>query len=284
MAARGIDRSLVNQHNCSMADEPRASRIDAELGKRLYKALTAAGDELFQVLVDPDMQVLRSLLKNPGLNEEHLLTLLKRRDLSEDLLKAIYQMDIVKHSHRLQVALVRNPGTPGPVALALLPYLRLFELVDLCLIPGVTPDQKFAAERAILQRLPTTELGNKMTLARRATTTVVGAILKEGDRQLVEICLGSPRLREVSILQFINSARASAETISMIARHPKWKLRPHLRLAILKNRRTPAIWFTLFLPQLRTPDVHNLLASRRLAPAQKQLVLDELKKRGATRP
>nr|NIQ09845.1 hypothetical protein [Gammaproteobacteria bacterium]NIS27608.1 hypothetical protein [candidate division KSB1 bacterium]NIW22240.1 hypothetical protein [candidate division KSB1 bacterium] len=200
-----------------------------------------------------------------------------------DLLKAVYQLDIVKGSHKLQLALVRNPNTPGPVVQALLPFLHLFELVDLCLIPGVTPDQKFAAERAILLRLPTTELGNKMTLARRATATVVGEILKEGDSRLVEICLNSPRLREVAILQFINGASSKAETISMIARHPKWKLRPNLRLAILKNRRTPSIWFTLFLPQLRTPDVRNLLLSRRLNPAQKKLVQDELRKRGTGR-
>ncbi len=263
-----------------MAEEYRSAKIDVEQGKRLYKALTATSDELFQVLLDPEMLVLRSALKNQFLNEDHLLALLKRRDLSEDLLKSIYQLEIAKGSHRLQVALVKNPGTPGPVALALLPHLHLFELVDLCLIPGVTPDQKFGAERAILQRLPTTELGNKMTLARRATTTVVGEILKGGEPGLVEICLGSPRLREVAILQFINGATSSAETISIIARHAKWKTRPNLRLAILKNRRTPAIWFTLFLPQLRTPDVKNLLASRRLSPSQKKLVQDELKKRG----
>ncbi|MCK4509667.1 MAG: hypothetical protein KAU27_14050 [Desulfuromonadales bacterium] len=263
-----------------MAEEYRSAKIDVEQGKRLYKALTATSDELFQVLLDPEMLVLRSALKNQFLNEDHLLALLKRRDLSEDLLKSIYQLEIAKGSHRLQVALVKNPGTPGPVALALLPHLHLFELVDLCLIPGVTPDQKFGAERAILQRLPTTELGNKMTLARRATTTVVGEILKGGEPGLVEICLGSPRLREVAILQFINGATSSAETISIIGRHAKWKTRPNLRLAILKNRRTPAIWFTLFLPQLRTPDVKNLLASRRLSPSQKKLVQDELKKRG----
>ncbi len=264
-----------------MAEEFRSAKIDVEQGKRLYRALTATSEELFQVLLDPEMLVLRSALKNQSLNEDHLLTLLKRRDLSEDLLKAIYQLEIAKGSHRLQVALVKNPGTPGPVALALLPHLHLFELVDLCLIPGVTPDQKFGAERAIMQRLPTTELGNKMTLARRATTTVVGGILKGGEPRLVEICLGSPRLREVAILQFINGATSTAETISIIARHPKWKSRPNLRLAILKNRRTPAIWFTLFLPQLRTPEVQNLLASRRLSPSQKKLVKDELKKRGS---
>jgi len=266
-----------------MHEDSRPPRIDAELGKRLYGALTANGDELYQSLADPDMRVLGSALKNQHLNEDHLLVLLKRRDLSEDLLKSIYQMDIARHSHRLQVALVKNPGTPGPVALALLPYLHLFELVDLCMLPGVTPDQKYAAERAILQRLPSTELGNKMTLARRATATVVAAILREGEPRLVEICLGSPRLREVAILQFINGAYATAETISMVARHPKWKMRPNLRLAILKNRRTPAIWFTLFLPRMLTPEVRNLLVSRRLSPAQKQLVQDELRKRGAGR-
>lgn len=263
-----------------MADESLSPGIDTEQGRRLCKALTATGDELFQVFLDPEMQILRSALHNQNLTVAHLLTLLKRRDLSEDLLKTIYQMDMSKRSHRLQVALVKNPGTPCQISLALLPHLHLFELVDLCLVPGITPDQKFAAERAILQRLPTTELGNKMTLARRATATVVGEILKGGESRLVEICLSSPRLREVAILQFINSANSSAETISIIARHPKWKLRPDLRLAILKNRRTPFVWFTLFLPQVRTPDVRSLLTSRRLSPAQKKLVQDELKKRG----
>lgn len=264
-----------------MADKPISPRLDVELGRRLHKALTATGDELFQVLLDPEMQVVRPALKNPSLHEDHLLALLKRRDLSEDLLKAIYLLEIAKSSHRLQVALVKNPGTPGSVVLTLLQHLHLFELVDLCLIPGVTPDQKFAAERAIIQRIPTTELGNKITLARRATATVIGEIIKEGEGRLVEICLNSPRLREVAILQFINSAKSSAETISMIARHPKWKSRPNLRFAILKNQRTPAVWFTLFLPQLRTIDVRNLLVSKRLNQAQKKLIQDELRKRGA---
>lgn len=279
-ANRVIDPDAFSQHNETMADVSRKPTIDIELARRLHRALTASADELFQVLTDPDMQVLRSTFKNPRLNEDHLLTLLKRRDLTEELLRAVYQLDATKSSHRLQVALVKNPGTPGPVALALLPFLHLFELVDLCMIPGVTPDQKFGAERAILQRLPTTELGNKMTLARRATATVVGAILKEGNARLVEICLGSPRLREVAILQFLNSAAASAETISMVARHAKWKSRPNLRLAILRNSKTPAVWFTLYLPQMRTPDIRNLLTSRRLRPAQKTLVQQELKKRG----
>ncbi len=259
---------------------PTHRAFDPDLARRLHRALTAGSDDLHGVLQDPASEVLRSALKNRNLGEEHLLALLKRRDLGEDLIKAVYQLDAAKQSHRLQLALVRNPVTPGPIVLALLPHLHLFELVDLCYLPGITPDQKFAAERAILQRLPTTELGNKMTVARRATAAVAGEILKEGDPRLVEICLASPHLREVAILQFLNSPSATAETISMIARHQKWRMRPNLRLTILKNHRTPDIWFVQFLPGMRTPDVRNLLASKRLNPGQKMLVEKELLRRG----
>jgi hypothetical protein len=93
-------------------------------------------------------------------------------------------------------------------------------------------------------------------------------------------CLGSSRLKEVAILQFLNGAAATGETISMIARHPRWKGRPNVRQAILKNSRTPLIWYTLFLPSLRTPDLNRLLASRRLTPPQKQAVTAELRRRG----
>lgn len=272
---------MLRPYMDTMTDTTPDKRIiDPGLLKRLHRALTAGSEELYLVLQDSADEVLRNALKNRNLGEEHLLALLKRRDLGEDLLKAIYQLEAAKESHRLQLALVRNPGTPGPAVLALLPHLHLFELVDLCYLAGITPDQKFAAERAILQRLPTTELGNKMTVARRATAAVVGEILREGDPPLVEICLGSPHLREVAILQFLNGPTSTAETITMIARHPKWQLRPNLRLAILKNRRTPDHWFHQFLPALRTPDVRNLLVSKRLNPRQKMLVEEELKRRG----
>ena len=35
-----------------MAQETRPSEIGTELGKRLYKALTVTGEELFQLLLD----------------------------------------------------------------------------------------------------------------------------------------------------------------------------------------------------------------------------------------
>lgn len=261
-------------------DESELKKLNPELVEKLRQALTAGSDELFQLVTDPTPELLLVILKNPNLNEDHLLALLKRRDLTEELLKAVYRYEQKHPGHKLKIALVRNPVTPGPITLSLLPHFYLFELIDLCFLPGITPDQKIATERTIIQRLPEIELGNKMTLARRATSDVVGAMLKEGDPRLIAACLNNPRLKEVSVLQFLNSALAKADTISAVARHPKWQGRPNLRMAILKNRNSPNIWFTMFLPKLRTNDLNGLLISRRLKPQQKKLVQGELKKRG----
>lgn len=216
-----------------------------ELTTRLLRALQAAGDELFQLVRDPEPAVLLNLLKNPHLGEVHLLALLKRRDLGEDLLKAIDQRTREKASHRLQLALARNPATPAQMVLGLLPHLYLFELLDLYTLPGTTPDQRLAAERQIMLRLPGEELGYKLTLARRAGGTILQALVRDGEPRLIQACLENPRLKEVALLQFLRSGKATAESISLIARHPRWQQRQQLRLAILKCPRTPAIWYTL---------------------------------------
>lgn len=259
--------------------DPGEQGFSVDLARRLYRALTAEATELFSLLQDPTDEVLRTLLKNPRLSEGHLLALLKRRNLSEDLLKEISRLDAVASSHRLKVGLSRNPGTPGMVLQGLLNQLYLFELLEICYLPGVTPDQKVAAERVILQRLPTVPLGNKLTLARRGTATLVDALLKEGDLRLMDACLQNQRLREVSLLQFLNGPAAAPETISCIAGHPRWQQRPNVRLALLKNPRTPAVWFTVHLPRLTSADLRGLLAAKRLLPSQKRLVEEEFGRR-----
>lgn len=263
-----------------MTDSTRPDKVETELARRLHKALTADRDGIAGLLNDPSLEVILNLLRNPLLDESLLLTLLKRRDLTEDTLTAVSRLPLAGESHSVKVALVHHPATPARVVQTLLPHLYLFELVTVCFLPGVTPDQKAAAERAIIRRLPVTPLGNKITLARRATSDVAEALLLEGNPRVTEVCLDNPRLRESSLYRFLNGPGATAETISAIARHPRWKNRPDLKLAILKNARTPNIWFTLFLPTLPLVEVKNLRASGRLTEGQKECVEEELKRRG----
>jgi hypothetical protein len=262
-----------------MDETTKKTNLDPSLSRRLYRALTAESDELFQLLEDTSMEVLETALKNPSFAENHLLALLKRHDLSEDLIRAIYRLPMVSESRSLKKAVAKNPCTPSNLNMAILPQLDLFELVDFCHIPGISPDQKMAAERVIIQRIPIMPLGNKITLARRGTATVVEALVREGDPRYLEACLENPHLQEGAVFRFLNGPNATPDGISIVARHPRWKKRLNLQLAILKNPRTPDIWGTLFAPHLSANDLKGVLATRKVSRSMKHLIEDELNRR-----
>lgn len=255
---------------------PHPDRLDLAKAARLRLALQADGEQLFALLRDPDPDLTRSVLKNPNLGEAHLLALLQRRNLPEQLIKTMHRLPAAAASRRLMIALAGHPNTPASVLSALLPQLFLFELVTVMQLPGVSPDHKIAAERAILKRLPETELGNKITLARRGTPALLEALMREGEPRLVEAVLANPRIKESGVLAFLKAPAATAETISAVGRHQVWGNRPNLRVAMLRNRKTPLIWFTLYLPTLSSSELKNLAGSQGLTPDQLLAVRQEL--------
>jgi len=250
---------------------------------RLRTALTAGGEELFQLVIDQDPAVLRNLLKNPQLSDRHLLVLLRRRDLDEELVKCIARHGLVKSTHKLKVALVSNISAPASMTLTLLPHLYLFELLNLCVLPGSTPDLRLAAERQIIQRLATIELGQKLTLARRGTGKILEALIQQGEPQVLTAALDNPHLKEVAILTFLPSGKTTAATISQIARHSRWSHRHSLRLAILKHRHTPPVWYTLWLLKLKKFELSNLLAHRQITRQNKRLIQAALERKSGKR-
>jgi hypothetical protein len=264
-----------------MNDSAKIAGIDQNMSLLLHNALTADKEELFHLLQGQPVDVLMAALRNPSFDEHHLLALLKQRGLPEDFFSAVYAAKRLIENSSVKFALVINPDTPSHIASTLLTHLNIFDLVKICLIPGVSPDHRMAAERSIIQRLPSQPLGNKMTLARRGTSAVVESLLREGIPPLVEACLDNPHLKEGSVHQFITASTSTAETISMVARSGRWKGRPNIRLAILKNPRTPVIWFTVFLPALPHSTIKELLSVPRLTPAQKEQLRQAL---GGNRP
>lgn len=252
----------------AVAGNARGARNQAE---ELLEAVTAGKDRLFAVVQGSCEDVLLAALRNPALDHQHLLALLKRRGL-EPVITAIYASKRLIDAYSVKYALVTHPDTPPHIAQALLPLLYIFDLLRLCQIPGISADIRLAAERKIVQQIPTQPLGNKVTLARRGTASIVDALLREGVQSIVEVCLANPHLKEGSLHQFLLSSQATAETVSMVARSSRWKSRPDIRLAILRNPRTPLVWFTAFLPGLPATTLSDLLASPRLTSAQKELV------------
>lgn len=255
-----------------------SSTLDTGLVQRLKKALTTEGDGLKIVLNDPSAEVLHAALKNISLKEEHLLLLLKRQDLSSNILKAISKHKLGQ-SHQVTVSIICNTALPPALAKQLMGRLRLFELLNLCILPGQSSDIRAAAEHSICQRLTNEPLGNKISLVKRASINLLLPLLKEGHPQIIEAGLENPKLQESVIFQFLTSGCTSPETISIIAHHPRWSKRKNLQRAILKCHHTPQVWFIHFLPRLPTTEVRNLLHSNRLKTNQKVWIQDFLDRR-----
>ena len=263
--------TIFQESSIELAGAADSAAFGQNLSHALQHALTVDKAGLFSVMQDASAEVVVAALRNPALDQQHLLALLKRRGLG-DIPAVIYAGKRLLDAYPVRFALVSHPETPAHIVLALLPLLYLFDLLKLCQMPGITADVHLAAERVIIQRLPTQPLGNKLALARRGSSAVVETLLREGLPHVVEACLNNPSLKEGALYQFLSSAQATAETISMIARSSRWKSRPNIRLAILKNPRTPLIWFTMFLPDLPPATLRDLLSSPRLTIAQKDLV------------
>lgn len=262
---------------CSCSHHAWAGSLD--LVHRLQRALLAEGDELFSLVQDATPEVLRVLLKNRHLTEAHGLAFLRRRDLGEDLLKALYQHELATTSYRLKVALATHAKSPPSILQALLPHIHLFDLLGICTLPGTTPDQKLAAERAIVLRFPGVPLGNRITLARRAPSTLLVDILASGEAAVVAAALDNPRLKEGSLVQYLSGGRATTAAISMIFQHPRWQRLPTLRLTLLKNPQTPESIFRQILTSAPLAEVKNLHRSNRLTTIQKLLIAQEIKRR-----
>lgn len=260
-------------------DHPQPEIFTPALVQRLQRALLAEGDELFSLVQETTPEVLRALLKNRHLAEDHLLTLLRRSDLPEDILKALHHHELAVASYRIKVALAVHPRSPTSVIQALLPHLHLFDLLNICLLPGTTPDQKLAAERAIVQRLPGVPLGNRITLARRAPSTLLVELLAGGEAPVIAAALDNPRLKEGGVVQYLSGGRATGQAIAAIFRHPRWQKLLSIRQTLLKNPQTPENVFRPLLSSCPLAELKNLRLSNRLSPGQKLLVTEELQRR-----
>ena len=239
--------------------------------EQLKKALTCCAEDLYDIFATESEEVIRAALKNVSLKQEHLHSLLHRHDLNSSIIGLICKHKL-SESRELIGVLLAHPGIAPQQIRILLDRLYLLELLDISIMPGQAPDVRIAAEQCICKRLHTAPLGNRITLARRASYPVLEILMLQGHPQIVEPCLNNPRMKESAIFKHINSHNAGTQTLCLIARHPRWNKRRNIRRAILKNPYAPRALFVQFLPSLTQQETRQLLFSKRLKRAQKDWV------------
>lgn len=247
-----------------------------DLGRRLLLASRGAGEELRPLVHDGAEDVLRALVANPGLDDDDLLLLLRRPDLSPEVLRQISSDARRTKQYAIRLALVRHPRTPASAGLKFVPQLHLFDLVAVSLIPTLPREVKAAAEGAVLQRLKELPLGVRITLGRRAASeAVLARLLVDREAQVVDAALTNARLTEGLVVRAVRDPSAPVHAIDLISRNGRWAVRRDVRIALVRNRHTPLARALAFVQTLPRNDVREL-AKDSAVPAQLRAYLNKL--------
>lgn len=259
-------------------------RSDEGARERLERTRSASRDELKSLLHDADEPTLLALLENPNLEEPHVAQLLERLDLSANVLTAVAQQGKWTATEGVRLRLARHPRTPKRIALALVRQLYLFDLVRLSLLPSAPAEIRRVAEEVILARVPHLPVGEKLTLARRGPSRVVGALLADGHAQAIKLALANAFLTESQILKVLAKPGVPERVITAIAQHPKWSSQYNVRVALVRNPHTPVPCVLVFLPDLTLRDLKDVATLEGLASHSRKYIQRELARRVGREP
>ncbi|MFZ0820610.1 MAG: hypothetical protein WAM91_11115 [Candidatus Acidiferrales bacterium] len=222
---------------------------------------------------------LLKLLAHSSLNESQLLLLLERKDLSGAVLEEIGRHRDWFRGYRVRRALAFHPHIPRILAAGLLRDLYLVDLVKLSLAPVAVADLRHLAENLIVSRLGQVTLGEKITLAKRASPRVLAALIAEGVPRLFEPALRNPRLTEAQVLKLLANDRLHERVVVAIASHPRWESLPNIQLALLRHPRISVDLANKILPRVTVADLRTLLGVKTLPAKLREEIDGELRKR-----
>lgn len=248
------------------------------------RARGASSEEISALLQSANVEILSALLENPNLDESHVYMLLLRLDLSAELLERIARRRSFMNVYRVKRAMAFHPHAPRLVAMRLARELYVMDLVQLSRQPGVPGELRRIADNLLVARLSQLPLGQKITLARRSSARIAGALLVEGHARIVPVALDNKLLSEAQVLKALSHDQLPPVVVSAIARHERWSQSYNVRLALVRHPATPLAVVLSVLPDLTAGDLEVLSTYSALPANLRRYIEQEVRRRISSVP
>ena len=212
-----------------------------------------------------------------ALTADLVLAMVKDRGLPAEVVEQISRNAAVMKSRKVQVALAAHPRTPRRIALRLIREFYTFDLMLFALLPAVAADLKRAADELLVARLASITIGERISLARRSSAMVAGALLLDKEARVWQTALENPRLSEAAIVKALLRPGATLAFVTAVCHHAKWSIRPEVRCALLRNESVPLARALEFARRIPPEQLRDILHASRLPEKVKNYLRDELK-------
>jgi len=210
------------------------------------------------------------------------LALLKRPDLAPEIFEQFGKNSGFLKNRKVKLALVEHPRTPRHVSLPLVRTLFTFDLRQVALTPTTPADVKIAAEEALCNRLESISSGERLSLARRASPRVAGALLHDKEPRIIHAALENSRLTEAAIVKAVLRPDAPVALVEAVSHHAEWSRRREVRVALLRNQKTPMACAIEFARSLPPRELREILQRSRLPANIKTYLLNDLQRRSGS--
>lgn len=186
------------------------------------------------------------------LSESDALRCLRHPYSGEAVVAEILASGRLLSSREVRKAVALHPAAPRAEALRLLEDLTWRDLVDVGREARTPAPVRFSANRRILEKLPKLSLGEKAALARLADRTLVGALLDDGEVDVLAALLGNPRLVEEDLTAWLLVRYPKEAQLVHLASSERWMARTAVRTAVLLSPSTPrAVALSLLTSSVR---------------------------------
>ena len=224
----------------------------------LARRLREAGTEELVALVrersaELDPALVGQALRNPFCTAEVLEEIAAERRLLSQ--------------YEVRRALALHPRAPEVLAMRFVPGLYWRDLMELGLDTRLRPTLRRAADLQLAARLPQLALGEKMSLARRASAGVLDQLRHDPSPRVIAALLDNPRLTEGVLTPVVSKTSTPPAVLELIAADRRWGVRYPLRLALVRNPSTPLETAWRILGMLRKADLKPVAADPRLPEA-----------------
>jgi hypothetical protein len=173
------------------------------------------------------------------LSPDDVVRLLRRQDLTKEILASIVEHHPWISLHKVQVGVVNNPVTPKVVAQKYVYHLYWRELVSVMCNLRVEPAVRHAAENLLEEKLGDMTLGEKIALAKIPQRGIVKAVRRMDSVEVLKALLRNSALVEEDVLFILHYPNLPSQVLDAVARSPKWRPRPAVCYGLIRHPRTP---------------------------------------------
>jgi hypothetical protein len=173
------------------------------------------------------------------LSESEVLRCLRHPYAGEAVVAEVLAVPGLLSNREIRKAVVLHPAAPRADALRLLEDLPWRDLADVGRDARAPAPVRFSAHRRVLETLPRLSLGEKTALARLADRPLIGALLDDGEVDVLGALLANPRLVEEDLTAWLLVRRPREPQLVELSRCERWVERTAVRTALLLSPRTP---------------------------------------------